>query len=207
MKVSRPTNNLHNIPIQSCPPAPAAPEGPIFLIGYMACGKTTLGEALKEAFPGLVDFVDLDHEVERLAGMSVAGIFATAGESAFRAMERETLAQLATAHSPRRLIVACGGGTPCHSDSMDLMLSRGTAVWLRASRERTISRLLEADGERPLVAGMDAETLGAFIDSHLAERFPAYSRAHFCFDSSELENAEEIAATVARFAAIFNNFE
>lgn len=166
----------------------------------MACGKTTLGEALQEAFPGLVEFVDLDREIEREAGDTVAAIFANRGEDEFRRLEAAALRRLAGRNDSRRLVVACGGGTPCHGDNMDLMLTGGTVVWLQASPERTVARILEAGGQRPLVAGMDAARLREYIDSHMATREPHYSRAHLTFDSTRLDTPREIAETVRAFA-------
>ena len=79
----------------------------IFLIGYMGCGKTTLGRALA-ARTG-VRFIDLDDYIEERAGMTISGIFATKGESAFRAMEREALETLRGWHTMFRRQHAADG--------------------------------------------------------------------------------------------------
>lgn len=181
-------------------------SGPIFLIGYMACGKTTLGNALKETFPEAVDFVDMDEEIERRAGMTVSEIFAAHGEASFRLMEAEMLEQLCHRYVPegKCLVVGCGGGTPCHGHNMERMLSTGTVVWLKANRERTISRLLEFRDKRPLLAGMSDEEIADYADRHLAERTPCYSRAHLSFDSSYLETPAEIAQSIILFKQALN---
>ena len=173
----------------------------IFLIGYMACGKTTLGQALAEA--GFAPFVDLDQEIERRSGLSPAQWFDSRGEAAFRAAEMEVLREIA-AENPRA-VIAAGGGTPCNPSAMDLMLGAGTVVWLEASLERTVDRLLEADGKRPLVASMSRAELVEFIPGHLESRIPHYRRAHIRFDSSLLDNEDELSRTVARFISLFNN--
>lgn len=177
---------------------------PIFLIGYMACGKTTLGKAIATGFPGLVDFIDLDEAIVASAGRSIPEIFATDGEAAFRALEADTLCRMA-AHASKAgpTVIACGGGTPCHGNNLDRMLSIGTVVWLRASRERTLSRLAQCAGSRPLVNGLDDEALEAFVDKNLESRIPFYSRAHAVFDSSRLENPTEIKETTATFVSRF----
>lgn len=163
----------------------------------MACGKTTLGRALAAA--GHARFVDLDELVEQKSGLSPAEWFASRGEAAFRQAEREALQEAIATPSALPLIIATGGGTASNDDSMELMLSAGRVVWLQASLERTIQRLIEADGRRPLVAGMDRSALADFLPTHLAQRLPFYRRAHEKFDSSRLDNAEEIAATVGTF--------
>lgn len=173
------------------------PAAPIFLIGYMATGKTTLGRAL-EAAAG-VEFVDLDDAIEQSQGMTVREIFGLRGEAEFRRLESEALAELLSRREGRRLVVACGGGTPCHGDNMDRMLERGTVVWLKARRDIVVRRLLDAPGQRPLVAGMNREELERFLAESLAGRTPSYSRAHCEFDSSELDTPDEVARTVGKF--------
>ena len=170
----------------------------------MACGKTTLGRALQAAYPEEIEFADLDEIIEERAGMSITQIFAEKGERAFRLMESEEVDRLCARKSEgRRLIVGCGGGTPCHGRNLDRMLEEGTVVWLKANRERTLSRLIEFQATRPLLAGKSVEELAIFADIHLAERTPCYSRAHRCFDSSYLDTAGEVATSVERF---YNEF-
>lgn len=163
----------------------------------MACGKTTLGRAVAACAD--ISFIDLDEAVEQAAGMTVSEIFATMGEDTFRHMESETLASLAAARPGRRMLVACGGGTPCHGRNMELMLASGTVVWLDACRDITLRRLEEAMSTRPLVAGKTRDELETFVDANLAARMPFYSRAHLRFDSSRLDTPGEIADTTARF--------
>lgn len=176
----------------------------IFLVGYMACGKTTLGRALAADGAGL--FVDLDEYIARQSGLTPAEWFASRGEAAFRAAERRALESIADSAAPADgiLIVACGGGTPCHSDAMEFMNSRGTTVWLRADIDRTIARILDAGDSRPLVAGKSADELRKFIGNHLAERTPYYIRAHASFDTSRLDNPEELAEAVDLFKKQLN---
>lgn len=175
----------------------------IFLVGYMACGKTTLGRALQAA--GMGTYVDLDEEVERAAGMSAAEIFAASGEEAFRRAETAALDEVIARSNPAT-IVGTGGGTPSNGDAMSRMLAAGTVVWLEASLERTVRRLLEADGQRPLTAGMSREELAEFVPRHMAARLPAYARAHMRFDSSLLDTPDEIAATVEAFSREIKRF-
>lgn len=176
----------------------------------MASGKSTLGRALG-ARPGF-SFVDLDAEIERAAGMSVAAIFAACGEADFRRRESAVLRSLvgraaADEAADGYLVVACGGGTPCHADNMELMNSAGTCVLLEASDAVTLRRLREAPaGQRPLVdsAASDAELLD-FVRRRRVERAADYERARFRFCSDRLESEEEIAEAVERFVGEFCN--
>lgn len=166
----------------------------------MACGKTTLGRALEAA--GFADFIDLDEQIEARTGLTPGEWFAERGEEAFRAAELQVLHDIIA--SNRHAVVAAGGGTPCSAGAMDLMLRSGTVVWLEASLERTVNRLAEADGTRPIVAGMNARALREFVPGHLESRIPYYSRAHLRFDSSRLDTQEEISQSVARFIQLFS---
>lgn len=172
------------------------PGTPLYLIGFMACGKTTLGEALTSRMPGH-RFVDLDEAVEAMAHKTIPEIFEHDGEAAFRALESEALRKF----SEPGAIIACGGGTPCQGDNMDFMLTTGTVVWLVADDDVTIRRLRLARGQRPLVDKLldDSDALRQHIAALKAKREPHYSRAHLTFDSNRLEDEEQIADSVEKF--------
>lgn len=179
---------------------------PIYLIGYMAVGKTTLGNALADAAP--VHFIDLDAEIERAAGMSVGEFFARRGEDDFRRLEADTLAHIAreAASAVVTSVIACGGGTPCRPDSMQLMLDTGTVVWLQADIGRVVSRLIDAPGTRPRVDALlrDPAALTEFVIAENSRRERFYSRAHYRFDTTRLDTPDEVAQTVARFISQFD---
>lgn len=174
----------------------------VFLIGYMASGKTTLGRGLA-AVTGR-RFVDLDEYIEQKARRTISQIFAEDGEQHFRDLEAEALAELASDNSNAGLIVACGGGTPCFGNNMDLMNERGLTVWLTATPDVIIRRLIAERSSRPLVAKLsDGGELEAFVLKGLESRRPHYERAHRCFDSSRLECEQEVAESVSRFIEEF----
>ncbi len=160
----------------------------------MCSGKTTLARALA-AYTGR-RFVDLDELVELRAGMSVGRIFDTLGEERFRQLEREAL--LSTA-SLENAVIACGGGTPCGQGNMAWINDNGLTVLLEANRGRLMSRLIEGAAKRPLIAQMSPDEIESFIDEAIESRRKFYELAHHRFDSSFLENEEEIAATVQKF--------
>lgn len=169
----------------------------------MGSGKTTLGEALgriagdvSSFLPAGCRYVDLDHHIEEREGMSVREIFRARGEAAFRRLEAETLRELSGSDD---IIVGCGGGTPCHSGNMEWMNARGLTVLLEASHATLLRRLLEAQEQRPLLAGLSPEELAGFISAKLDERAPWYGMARVRFGSDRLESVGEIADTVEAF--------
>ena len=168
---------------------------PLFLIGFMCSGKTTLGEALAGSIG--VPFVDLDAAIEDEAGMSVSRIFSTMGEESFRRMEADILARLAGRND---VVVGCGGGTPCRPGAMQMMNAAGITVKLEARRDVLLRRLMEGRHKRPLLAGVKtADEMSAVIDRLMPARDAYYNLATHRFDSSYLESPEEIAASVERF--------
>ena len=121
------TAGAQGVPPQPAPAKAATPEAatldrPVFLTGFMGCGKTTLGRAVS-ALCG-IEFVDLDEAVEQRAGLTVSEIFARHGEAAFRQLERDELQR----QSRRPVLIACGGGTPCQPGMAGLMGTLGTVV-------------------------------------------------------------------------------
>lgn len=170
---------------------------PIFLIGYMCSGKTTLGRALGRALRR--EFIDLDQRIETEQGRTIKEIFATDGEQAFRKIEQEMLKKVSVSGSP---VVACGGGTPCAAGAMDLMNSLGVTVWLQPAWERLLPRLMHGRRKRPLIANIKtADEMLDFYNNAMSARTPHYSRAMYTFDSSRLEDGAEIEATIREFTS------
>lgn len=170
---------------------------PIFLIGYMGCGKSTMGRAVS-ALTG-VPFIDLDNYIEQRFHITVKEIFAQRGEGGFRDVERRMLQEVADFED---VIVACGGGTPCFFDNMEYMNTHGTTVFLNTPIDRLHSRLMRGRHKRPLIADKDDEELMTFIKEALAKRMDHYSKAQISFSSERLENKSEIANTAREFAEL-----
>lgn len=176
----------------------------VFLVGFMGCGKTTLGEAFAR-LTGL-PFVDLDDYIEREHGMSVKAIFEACGEEKFRVLEQAALRRVAAGGTGA--IVACGGGTPCVPGAMELMNATGVTVWLNASVERIVERLNipEQKAKRPLVAGRPADEVRRIVEQGLHSRAPFYGQARLTFDSSWLESEDEIAASASRLREVLDDY-
>lgn len=167
---------------------------PLFIIGYMGCGKSTFGKALAAA-TGL-RFIDLDHYIVEKQNATVPEIFARYGEDGFRRIEREMLLEVAGMSDT---IISCGGGTPCFFDNIDIMNANGTTLWLQASHDCLFSRLIRKREKRPLLAGKTDEEIRGIIHTQLAARTPFYSKARHNWKGDSLEDRRQIDDNIADF--------
>lgn len=144
----------------------------IFLVGFMGAGKSTLGKKLAKHFEA--DFIDLDTEIEKQSGKSIAEIFEVDGETAFRQIESETLRNLP---DKEILFVATGGGTPCFHDNMQWMKENGVVIYLNLPASILIGRLKENKEQRPLIKNLTEAELSEYIFKTLEERNHFYEKA------------------------------
>lgn len=144
----------------------------IFLIGFMGCGKSTLGKKLSAKLN--VKLIDLDHQIETLTGGSVGDYFSTHGEDAFRKLESETLQ---THPYPENCVIATGGGTPCFFDNMEWMNNNGITIYIEMTPLNLAKRLEKGMAKRPLLKDLTLEGVVGFIENKLAERDAFYQMA------------------------------
>jgi len=144
----------------------------IYLVGYMGCGKSTIGRKVAELLE--MTFVDLDKYIEERYFKSVPAIFADEGEGGFRDKERTSLLEVSQFEN---VVVGTGGGTPCFFDNMEVMNNNGITVYIAPDTEVLAARLLKSKTERPLIAGKSPEDLISFINNALLKRAPFYEKA------------------------------
>jgi shikimate kinase len=144
----------------------------IYLVGYMGCGKTTIGRKIADLLG--IGFVDLDKYIEERYFKSVPAIFAEEGEQAFREKERISLLEVAEFEN---IVVGTGGGAPCFYDNMEVMNSNGVTVYIAPDPEVLAKRLIKSKTERPLIAGKSESELIAFINDALQKRAPFYEKS------------------------------
>tara|TARA_B100000035_G_scaffold152469_1_gene129879 strand:+ start:138 stop:629 length:492 start_codon:yes stop_codon:yes gene_type:complete len=160
----------------------------VFLIGYMASGKSTLGKALAKALA--LPFIDLDVEIERTAGASITEIIDTKGELHFRKAESAVLKDLLEQHESG--VFALGGGTPVFYNHMDLLNAEGETIFLDVPVGELAKRL-EGDVKRPLI--QNKEDVAEFVAKHLFERRPYYSEAKHRITGASI-SVEELTAVL-----------
>ncbi len=166
----------------------------LFIIGYMASGKTTFGHAL--ARRAGMQHIDLDFYIEQRFHSTIRDIFATKGEAEFRRIEGAMLREVGEMSD---VIISCGGGTPCFGDNMDYMNSKGLTVCLNASEDVIADRIIDAGNKRPLMAGKSRDEIISTLREHMAVRAPFYNKAKISISGDRLENKAQIADTVENF--------
>ncbi len=139
----------------------------IVLVGMMASGKTTAGEAVAGRLGW--DFIDSDRQVEAATGHTVEEIWAAEGEQAFRRLEARALADALASTARRPAVVAAAGGVVLDPANRALLRRHPPVVWLRADPATLADRAGSGPG-RPLLAGGPRETLARLW----AERRPLY---------------------------------
>ena len=160
----------------------------LYLIGYMGCGKSTIGR--KIARYAYMRFVDTDSKVEQREGATVADIITNQGEEYFRTVEQAVLADTAADDD---IVVSTGGGLPVWGDNMARIAQLGVSVYLRRSPKNIISRLSPYGRQkRPKFRGFNDEQLLAFMTTHMAEREPIYSQADIIIDCDTMSDNEII---------------
>lgn len=144
----------------------------IFLIGFMGCGKTTLGKKLAAKLG--YSLIDLDHQIEKITGTTVAAYFSSHGEEIFRKLERNTLQ---THPYAEQTVISTGGGTPCYEDNMDWMNANGITIYIELPPASLAKRLEKGIEKRPLLRNLAEADLVSFIANKLEERSAFYRQA------------------------------
>jgi shikimate kinase len=156
---------------------------PIFLVGFMGAGKTTVGRALADQLN--FAFIDLDEMIERRAGKSIQQIFSEQGEVEFR---RQETAAIQSCRDRRNTVIALGGGAYVSETNRDLLRGMGKTVWLDCPLDICLARI-NHDESRPLLS--DEREMNALLE----RRLPAYVFAD-CAVRTESRSPEEIAVEI-----------
>jgi shikimate kinase len=154
----------------------------IYLVGFMAAGKSTVARALAARLGWRAE--DIDELIEARERRTVAEIFRTQGEPYFRAREREILKLLLPM---RHVVVATGGGTFMDPENRAAITMDGVAVWLDVPLAELLARI-PGDGRRPLAADRES------MERLYATRVAAYSTAQVRVDATA--RPEEVAERI-----------
>ena len=157
---------------------------PIFLCGFMGCGKTTVGRIVAE-LSGRA-FIDLDEYIEQAAGMTIPEIFEKYGEKHFRELETEALKLLSHSFS----VIATGGGALLDGVNVCIASKTGLVIFIDTPFEMCYDRICD-DPHRPIAAASTKEQLKARFD----DRYPKY-KANSAVSVSGEGTPEEIAGRI-----------
>lgn len=144
----------------------------IFLIGFMGCGKSTVGKILADMLDR--KFIDLDSSIEISTNRSIDEIFNEDGEEAFREIEKQMLHKMQSRDS---VVIATGGGCPAYSDNMEWMNQNGITVYLKTHPGILFHRLAPEKHKRPLIAQLPDVDLMEFILEKIKKRLLFYIKA------------------------------
>ncbi len=179
--------------LAAAPGPSAGARPPVFLIGMMGAGKSTVGRLLAHALD--YEFIDADAELERRAGVRIATMFELEGEEGFRERESQLLAELT---ARRGIVLATGGGAVLREANRALLRSRGLVVFLDVAAAE-IARRTQHDSSRPLLNSTDRR---ARIDSLLEERLPLYRAAGHVRFRSPARNPRRLVASMLEHEAL-----
>jgi shikimate kinase len=161
----------------------------LYLVGFMACGKTTIGYSLAEELGW--SFVDIDREIETREGKTITQIFVERGEMVFRELETEMIrARVSQVESGSPCVFALGGGAFVQPRNWDLIGNNGITVWLDCPFETILKRLGD-DTTRPLAKQNGLAQL-------FEDRRPLYGRADFRVEV----DSDDISQTVNKILGL-----
>ncbi|HJV61436.1 MAG TPA: helix-turn-helix transcriptional regulator [Albitalea sp.] len=160
------------------PASQAARRQRVALIGLRGAGKSTLGRMLADSW--VVPFVELNQQIERVAGCSVSEVHSLYGPQAYRRYERRALEE--TIQRFPRAVIATPGGIVSEPGTFNLLLAHCYTVWVRATPEEHMNRVLAQGDTRPMSGNGEAmNDLRRILDSRAA----FYSKADEVFDTSD----------------------
>jgi shikimate kinase len=157
------------------------------LIGFMGTGKTSVGRLAAEQLH--FEYLDTDELIQTHTGRTIADIFKTDGEAAFRALEKKVVAELANRN---KTVVSTGGGLPANAENLASLKTHALVVCLWASPEKIWERVRN-QSHRPLLHDPDPQQK---IRELLAVREPFYKQADVLMNT-DIRTVREMAQQVA----------
>ena len=156
----------------------------ILLIGFMGCGKSTIGRILHQSLD--YPLIDTDQQIEKQTGKKISRIFAEEGEAAFRQRETQLLEKLIEDQT-NHAIISTGGGIVTRPENAGLLRQLGFVIWLSCSPE-VIHERTSRNNNRPL---LQCDNPQEVITTMLTERLPLYEAAsHLKINSADLDMQE-----------------
>jgi shikimate kinase len=142
----------------------------------MGSGKSTVSKKLANLTG--ISVIDLDKKIEKREKLTINEIFKQKGEVYFRKLERTIFIKLL--ESPKTMIIALGGGTPCYANNHELLNGDNVcSIYLKASVDTLVNRLFSNRSKRPILADKSHDELKEFVAKHLFERSFYYNQAQY----------------------------
>lgn len=154
----------------------------VVLIGFMGCGKTSIGKELSRLLE--MDFIDTDDLIVKNSGLYISEIFDDYGEIGFRKIEKETIEGLLDVNNS---IISCGGGVVLDSCNMEILKLNGKVIWLKASPEELYERLRGTTNRPLLQDNITVPRLTEILKTRI-ELYNTYSDIHVDTDGKGIED-------------------
>ncbi len=177
-------------------PCLKSPAKNIILVGFMGCGKSTIGRELSQLL--CYPLIDTDQLITEQEGCSIPSLFETHGEAHFRQLESNVLREL-SAESETRHIISTGGGLPVSSENAELLRKIGYVVWLQSSVDTILERTAKTSN-RPLLQCEDPRSK---IQELLEIRAPIYEACSHLSISTEGLSVNEVSQGILDSARYF----
>jgi len=158
----------------------------ITLLGFMGCGKSTVGKIVAQELK--FTFIDVDALIEAKLKMKITDIFKTFGEEFFREVERNEIVNLL--EKEENLVLSVGGGAPAYKNTMEIMNSLSITVFINVPFE-TLWQRIKNSSERPLV-----QKGKEFLEHLYRQRLPFYKTAKVTVDGTK--KPEEVAKDILK---------
>jgi shikimate kinase len=150
----------------------------IFLVGFMGCGKTTIGKLIAEKLN--YQFLDSDEEIEKFTKLSIPEIFNDFGEHHFRKLEADYIEK---SKGLENTVISTGGGLPCFNNQIDQLLEIGFVVFIDTSIQQLLQRIQSSN--RPLISNVSEDERINFVENLLKTRRPIYERANLIVNGTQ----------------------
>jgi len=165
------------------------------LLGFMGCGKTSIGKRLSQNLK--MPFVDLDAYIENAEGLSINQIFTAHGESLFRLLETHYLNAIIDSND--QLILATGGGTPCYDQNWPALTQVNT-IYIERTDKYLFKNLQKKKDKRPLIRNLSDDALKRLISEKMKIRASAYRKANMNYfaESSKDEIVKDLLKKIKK---------
>ncbi len=170
----------------------------IFITGFTASGKTTIGKELADILG--IPFIDLDEHIETVINDTISNYFLRKGETSFRKLEKEELAKVIK-NAAENCIISLGGGTMCSEQNSEIILSHGIALYLQRPLEYFLDNLDFLMAERPLFSGLNRKDARSKLINLFHHRSQFYARSQL----KTLINTSFSAKKVANWLKLLTN--